>query len=34
MFRPDVNSSTTYTLQLLDNGTDVQNATEAGGEAV
>ena len=33
-FRPDINSSTTYTLQLLDNGTDVQNATEAGGEAV
>ncbi|CCL99683.1 uncharacterized protein FIBRA_01704 [Fibroporia radiculosa] len=32
-FRPDMNSSTTYAFQSIDNGTDSQNITEAGAEA-
>jgi tripeptidyl-peptidase-1 len=32
-FRPDINSSTTFQVELLDGGLNTQNASEAGLEA-
>lgn len=34
MFRPDMDNSTTFTLETLDGGSNDQDPDEAGGEAV